>query len=87
MNKIIALLGTLIPSIAFASTPSATWDFTTTGAGIIAVIVFVLAYIFVIAEEQLELKKSVPVITAGGHYMAYHRREAIKCGRHANRSS
>ena len=66
MKKIIALLGTLLPSIAFASTTSVTWDFTATGAGIIAVIVFLLAYILVIAEEHLELKKSVPVITAAG---------------------
>ena len=66
MKTLLVLLSTLVPSVAFASSNAPSMDFTTTTAGIIAVIVFVIAYILVIAEEQIHLKKSVPVITAAG---------------------
>lgn len=51
----------------FAS-PQATTsqDFTTSGYGIIAVAIFVFAYLLVILEEQLHLRKSKPVIVAAG---------------------
>ncbi len=65
MKKIICvLLASLMPSFAYASGQNI--DLTTTMAGIISVIVFVFAYALVIIEEQIHLKKSVPVITAAG---------------------
>ena len=69
MNKltsiILSLIAISIPSLAFAST-SPVGDYTGTMAGMIAVAIFVMAYTLVIFEEQLHLKKSVPVITAAG---------------------
>ena len=41
-------------------------DLTQTGPGILAVIIFVLAYGFVIAEETIHLRKSKPVMIAAG---------------------
>ena len=41
-------------------------DLTATGAGIIALIVFAIAYCFVIAEEITALRKSKPVVVAAG---------------------
>lgn len=50
----------------FASETSAAVDFTDTIYGYIAILLFVTAYIFVILEEKLHLRKSKPVmITAG----------------------
>jgi len=58
-----SILSILIPNIALASSSA---NFTDTISGIFAVAIFVIAYILVILEEKLQLKKSVPVITAAG---------------------
>jgi Na+/H+ antiporter NhaD/arsenite permease-like protein len=41
-------------------------DFTATLPGILALVVFALAYLFVIAEEVTEVRKSIPVVLAAG---------------------
>lgn len=68
MNTISKFLSTILvcvmPTLALAG--EAQGDFTATTYGIVAIVVFVVAYIFVILEEQLHLKKSVPVIIAAG---------------------
>ena len=65
---ITALLLTMfIPDIAWASAANGeVLDFTTHWAGIAAVVIFVLAYSLVIAEESIHLRKSKPVMVAAG---------------------
>ncbi len=64
-TKYLGMLLTLfVPSLAFAA--EAVGDFTTSVYGFVAVAIFIVAYAFVILEEQLHLKKSVPVIIAAG---------------------
>jgi NhaD family Na+/H+ antiporter len=58
------LLAILTPSIAFASGGSL--DLTATMVGYAALLIFVLAYGLVMAEEFLHLRKSKPVIFAAG---------------------
>jgi Na+/H+ antiporter NhaD/arsenite permease-like protein len=41
-------------------------DLTTTGPALAALAIFVIAYLFVIAEEITELRKSIPVVLAAG---------------------
>jgi len=41
-------------------------DFTTSGYGLLALALFVIAYIFVIAEDRIHLSKSKPVMVAAG---------------------
>ncbi len=41
-------------------------DLTRTGMGIFAVLLFVTAYVLVVFEDQLHLRKSKPVIVAAG---------------------
>jgi Na+/H+ antiporter NhaD/arsenite permease-like protein len=58
---------TLLAGSAFASTDTgAVLDFTAHWAGISAIIIFVLAYSLVIAEESIHLRKSKPVMVAAG---------------------
>lgn len=54
----------LLPNIAIAATGSL--DLTATGAGYLALVVFVLAYTLVMLEEKLHLRKSKPVLVAAG---------------------
>ena len=61
---ILAVLALLIPSIASAEAPLP--DLTTSVAGIVALALFVVAYVFVIAEEFTHLRKSKPVMVAAG---------------------
>ncbi len=61
---LLAIPSVLIPSVALAG--EVVGDFTTTIYGFIAVAIFIVAYTFVIMEERLHLKKSVPVIIAAG---------------------
>ena len=49
-----------------AGAPGETLDLTASTYGIIALIVFVIAYVLVIGEEFLHLRKSKPVIVAAG---------------------
>ncbi len=54
-------------SVALAQASTlATIDLTSSVAGICALVVFVLAYVLVIAEESLHLQKSKPVLLAAG---------------------
>lgn len=59
-----AALAMIIPSLAFAGT--STPELTTSGWGIAALALFVIAYGFVIAEEFTHLRKSKPVMVAAG---------------------
>lgn len=54
----------LAPAPAMAAT--GTLDLTVSAVGYIALVVFVIAYILVIAEERLHLRKSKPVLVAAG---------------------
>lgn len=54
----------LAPAPAMAATGSL--DLTATVVGYIALVVFVIAYMLVIAEERLHLRKSKPVLVAAG---------------------
>ncbi len=59
-------LAMLLPGAAFAAETGATPDYTGTALGLFCVGLFVLAYAVVIGEEFLHLRKSKPVIVAGG---------------------
>ncbi len=54
----------LIPGFAIAATGPL--DLTASGAGYAALIIFTLAYILVMMEEKLHLRKSKPVLVAAG---------------------
>jgi len=59
----------LWPCFALASSGGeqvAPLDLTATGAGLLAIVIFVLAYALVIGEEFLHLRKSKPVLVAAG---------------------
>ncbi|MCF6255116.1 MAG: sodium:proton antiporter NhaD [Gammaproteobacteria bacterium] len=57
----------MLPELATASTTGAeTLDLTKHPVGYIAIAIFVLAYLFVMAEEFTQLRKSKPVILAAG---------------------
>lgn len=66
----VAVMALAMPDMIFASTSGGEGlepaDFTGSGYGIVALIVFILAYLLVIGEEQLHLRKSKPVIIAAG---------------------
>lgn len=62
--RILALAGLILPSVAFAS--GETLHAIDTGLGILALVIFVIAYLFVMAEEFIHLRKSKPVILAAG---------------------
>ena len=65
LTSLLCLL--LLPSIAFATTTEHTQlDLTGETVGYLALAVFSLAYILVIFEEQLHLRKSKPVLLAAG---------------------
>ena len=59
-------LSVLLPLETLASEASQGVDLTGSNLGYLAITIFVLAYIFVIAEEKLHLKKSKPVVVAAG---------------------
>ncbi len=60
------LAGACAPSLALASTATGQADYTGHWAGWLTVALFVVAYLFVIAEESLHLRKSKPVMVAAG---------------------
>ena len=67
--KLVALLfALLLPGLAVAttSTTAKTLDLTGHGVGYLAIAIFVLAYVLVMAEEFTHLRKSKPVILAAG---------------------
>lgn len=61
---LIGFISLLFPNLAVAATGPL--DFTTTGTGYVALLIFSLAYILVMAEEKLHLRKSKPVLVAAG---------------------
>ena len=66
MNKFFLILLGLFPSLSFAASTSPSLDLTNHMAGYLALIVFVIAYGFVMVEEFTHLRKSKPVILAAG---------------------
>ena len=65
MPKLLLSLITLFMSTS-AWAGNTVHDFTMTGWGILAVVLFSVAYVLVIFEEQLHLRKSKPVVVAAG---------------------
>ena len=67
MNKILtALTMLLLPGLALASSNGNTLELTNHPVGYAALVIFVIAYLFVMAEEFTHLRKSKPVILAAG---------------------
>ncbi len=67
LQAILAFLILILPfSLVMASDGSTTVDLTSSTYGIIAIIVFIIAYSLVIGEEFLDLRKSKPVLIAAG---------------------
>ncbi|MFK8069131.1 MAG: sodium:proton antiporter NhaD, partial [Gammaproteobacteria bacterium] len=72
MKKLLTLIGTglfLIPTLLLASEgghSAMPQDFTGNTAATVALVLFVFAYLLVIFEEQLHLRKSKPVTVAAG---------------------
>ena len=58
------LVGLLSPTFTFAA--ESAMDLTNYWAGILALAVFIVAYVLVIGEETIHLRKSKPVIVAAG---------------------
>jgi NhaD family Na+/H+ antiporter len=65
LGLVAVVLSCLLPSLAWAS-EGHTLDLTHSAVGIAALAVFVLAYLLVMTEELLHLRKSKPVIIAAG---------------------
>ncbi len=66
LNRLLPLLSLLLPGMAGASEAAETLDLTQHWVGITAIVLFVLAYALVMAEEFTHLRKSKPVIMAAG---------------------
>jgi len=67
LSSLFILVGLFLPALAFSSGNTAEYiDLTNHTVGYVALIVFVLAYVLVIMEEQLHLRKSKPVLLAAG---------------------
>ena len=65
-NLFIGLSMTLVPGMALASSEGDPLDLTNHTVGYAALIIFVIAYILVMAEEFTHLRKSKPVMLAAG---------------------
>jgi len=66
-NLLLVVIALLFPSFGFAATSDANHiDLTNHTVGYAALLVFVIAYLFVMAEEFTHLRKSKPVILAAG---------------------
>jgi NhaD family Na+/H+ antiporter len=66
MNRILPILIGLFPGLSFAASDMTTLDLTNHWAGYLAVILFVIAYAFVMLEEFTHFRKSKPVILVAG---------------------
>lgn len=62
----IGLLALFASTAAFAAAESSGIDLASSWAGILSIIIFVIAYSLVIAEENINLRKSKPVMVAAG---------------------
>ena len=64
---IISLLLYIFPSISYASAQADHWiDLTSHWVGFASLAIFIIAYVFVMAEEFIHLRKSKPVVLAAG---------------------
>ncbi|MFT6050543.1 MAG: NhaD family Na+/H+ antiporter [Halioglobus sp.] len=67
MKLFLLLLSLFTPALALASdSAQSTLNLTTSWFGYAAIVVFLIAYVLVIFEEQLHLRKSKPVLLAAG---------------------
>lgn len=66
LTLILSLIYFAVPQIAFASEDVLTLDLTTHWIGYASLAIFVIAYILVIAEEEIHMRKSKPVMVAAG---------------------
>jgi len=66
MNRILLILIGLLPGLSFAASGITALDLTSHWAGYLAVILFVIAYAFVMLEEFTHFRKSKPVILVAG---------------------
>ncbi|WP_261883251.1 sodium:proton antiporter NhaD [Vibrio pelagius] len=67
-TKVFAFLFAILPSLSFASEIGAvhSLDLTQSFIGYLCLAIFVIAYVFVMMEEYLQLRKSKPVLLAAG---------------------
>ena len=63
---IFSLLLFAFPQISFASGEVKMLDLTAHWVGYASIVIFILAYILVIAEEEIHMRKSKPVMVAAG---------------------
>ena len=64
---LLCALATLVPAPVSAATDVApSHDFTSHWLGYLTIVIFVLAYVLVISEETIHLRKSKPVMLAAG---------------------
>ena len=64
---LLAAVALLVAGPAWATgSPASPLDLTASTFGLVAVLVFVAAYGFVVSEEMLHVRKSQPVIVAAG---------------------
>jgi Na+/H+ antiporter NhaD/arsenite permease-like protein len=63
---LLAILFQFMPEAALASTGTASLDLTSTWFGMLALVIFIAAYVLVVLEEPLHLRKSKPVMLAAG---------------------
>jgi NhaD family Na+/H+ antiporter len=66
IRYLVLLAASLLPCLAFAAEGGERLDLTGHWVGIVAVILFVGAYLLVMAEEFIHLRKSKPVMLAAG---------------------
>lgn len=63
---VLALMGLGVASPALAEEAVSSLDLTATPWGWLALLVFVIGYVFVVLEEKTHLKKSIPMIIVAG---------------------
>jgi NhaD family Na+/H+ antiporter len=66
VKAVLAVLLSLVPALAMASDGGSHFDLTTEWVGYWAILIFVVAYALVMAEEFTHLRKSKPVVLAAG---------------------
>ena len=68
MTKLLLTVITLFFSVSVlaAGSPADRIDLTSTNIGFAAIVIFILAYILVMGEEKLHMRKSKPVLVAAG---------------------
>ncbi|MFN3785514.1 MAG: sodium:proton antiporter, partial [Thiothrix sp.] len=65
-GSLLTVLFTPMPAFSTESGTETVLNLTTTGLGLTALLLFVVAYALVIGEEHLHMRKSKPVIVAAG---------------------